>query len=81
MFGHVGPHLDLSESPPPFCCPAAFTAHCLSAGSVPCLAAAVVAAAAEAAAVGAAVPLPPHPFHLHCQSINLQTIATEEKKC
>lgn len=62
---------------PPFFCPAAFTAHCLSAGSAPCL----VVAAAEAAVVEAAVPLPPHPFHLHCQSINLRTIAMEEKKC
>lgn len=63
---------------PPFFCPAAFTAHCLSAGSVPCL---VVVVAAEAVAVESAVLFPPHPFHLLCQSINLQTIATEEKKC
>lgn len=74
MFRHAGPHPIFIISPA-FFCPAAFTAHCLSAGSVPCL------VVAEAAAEEAAVPLPPHPFHLHCQSINLRTIATEEKKC
>lgn len=50
----------------------------LSAGSVPCL---EVEAAAAAAEVEAAARLPRHLSHLHCQSINLQTIATGEKKC
>lgn len=75
MSGHV-------DSPPhqcilPFFVLTAFTSHSLSAGSVPC----PEAVAVEAVVVEAAVQLPLHLFHLRCQSINLQTIAMEEKKC
>lgn len=53
-----------------------FTPHCLSAGSVPCLEVVAAGTVVEASAL-----LPLHLFHLHCQSINLQTIVTGEKKC
>lgn len=76
MSGHVNspPHLQCIL---PFFVLTAFTSHCLSAGSAPCL----EVVAVEAVVVEAAVQLPLHLFHLHYQSINLQTIAMEEKKC
>ncbi len=74
MFRHVICHLSSYLGSPSFV-PSAFATRFLSAGSVPCLE--VVAAVV----VEAAVQLPLHPSHLHCQSINLQTIATGEKKC
>lgn len=77
MFRHADCHLR-------FCgvslssVPSAFTTLSLSfsAGSVPCL-----EVVAEVGVVEVAALLPLHPSHLHCQSINLQTIATGEKKC
>lgn len=76
MFRHVSCHLSFKRCLS-FSVPSVFTTHCLPAGSVLCL----EVVAVEAVVVGAAVRLRLHPFHLHCQSINLQTIATGEKKC